>query len=269
MERIDHRKHYVLVFDTETTNTITMENGGLDMSNVLFYDCGWAVVDTHGTIYKTASYVNQDVFCHERKLMQSAYYAQKIPRYVAEIQIGMRTMATQAEIRQAMIADMREYGITEVVAHNARFDITALNSTQRYTTKSKWRYWFPYGTEVWDTMRMANDVICKMPTYIKFCQDNGYLTPTGQPRKTAEILYRYISGDNDFYESHTGLEDVKIETEIFAYCYRQHKPMPHKVLFPKPVQEETEETTYYFLGKDNSATVEEILQKVLDNCVDL
>jgi hypothetical protein len=29
----------------------------------------------------------------------------------------------------------------------------------------------------------------------------------------------------DFKESHTGLEDVKIETAIFAYCVRQHKKM--------------------------------------------
>ena len=47
----------------------------------------------------------------------------------------------------------------------------------------------------------------------------------GQVRKTAEILYRYISGEADFTEKHTGLEDVLIETQILAHCYRQHKKM--------------------------------------------
>lgn len=43
----------------------------------------------------------------------------------------------------------------------------------------------------------------------------------------AEVIYKYISGNNDFIESHTGLEDVMIEKEIFAKCCRQHKKMKH------------------------------------------
>ena len=51
------------------------------------------------------------------------------------------------------------------------------------------------------------------------------MTANGRLRKTAEILWRFISGNNDFEESHTGLEDVLIEAEIMWYCFRQHKPM--------------------------------------------
>ena len=72
---------------------------------------------------------------------------------------------------------------------------------------------------------MANDTICKQVRYKEWCYLNGYLTKNGRVRKTAEILYRYITGNNDFTESHTGLEDVMIEKEIFAHCIRQHKPM--------------------------------------------
>jgi hypothetical protein len=52
---------------------------------------------------------------------------------------------------------------------------------------------------------------------------------TPRPRATAEILYRYISGEDNFIESHTGLEDVMIEKEIFAKCMAQHKPMRKKL----------------------------------------
>ena len=55
---------------------------------------------------------------------------------------------------------------------------------------------------------------------------------TPQPRFTAEILYRFISGNKDFIENHTGLEDVMIEKEILAYCFRQHKAM-RKGLFER------------------------------------
>ena len=136
------------------------------------------------------------------------------------------------EIRKAMLADMKRYHITEVVAHNARFDLNALNVIQRWTTKSKYRYWFPYGTEIWDTMKMARDVIHKMPTYRKFCEEHGFLTANGQLSTTAENLYRFIIKDPTFKESHTGLEDVQIERVIMFYCFRQHKKM-RKGLYEK------------------------------------
>lgn len=234
MEQIDFRHHYVLVLDTETANTLTTAEGNLDTSNTLVYDCGWSVVDTHGGVYVERSYVNRNIFCGERELMASAYYAKKIPQYVAELRTGQRIMANTYEIRQQMLADMATYKITEVVAHNARFDLNSLNTTLRWNTKSRFRYWFPYGTEFWDTMKMARDVIHKMPTYRKFCEEYDLLTKSGRLSTTAENLYRFITGNPDFEERHTGLEDVQIEREIMFYCYRQHKPM-RKLLYDNPL----------------------------------
>lgn len=232
MNKIDYRRHYVLVLDTETANTARTEDGKLDTSSVLMYDCGWSIVDTKGNVYKEQSFVNRDIFVYERELMNSAYYGWKIPRYVEELRNGKRKMASTYEIRKAMLADMELYHITEVVAHNARFDRDALDTIQRWTTKSKYRYWFPYGTEIWDTMKMARDVIHKMPTYRRFCEEHGFLTANGKLSATAENLYRFIIKDPTFVESHTGLEDVQIEREIMFYCFRQHKKM-RKGLYEK------------------------------------
>lgn len=226
---IDKRHHYVLLLDTETANTLTDEKGRLDMTSVLVYDCGWCVMDTRGNIYKEQSFVNQDIFFGESELMKSAYYAEKIPQYLEDIRQGTRQVANTYQIRQAMLADMVEYGITEVVAHNARFDLNALNLLQRWTTKSKYRYWFPYGTDVWDTLKMARDVILKMPTYKKFCEQHNLLTKTGRLSATAENLYRFIIKDPTFQEEHKGLDDVRIEREIMIYCYRQKKKMRKKL----------------------------------------
>ena len=225
MDKIDYRHHYVLVLDTETANTLVDEDGRIDMSSVLMYDCGWSVVDTKGHVYLERSFVNRDIFVYERELMQSAYYAWKIPRYVEDLRNGDRIMANTYEIRKQMLDDMELYHIHEVVAHNARFDLNALNGIQRWTTKSRFRYWFPYGTEIWDTMKMARDVIHKMPTYRRFCEEYGLLTANGRLSTTAENLYRFITKNPDFVESHTGLEDVQIEREIMFYCFRQHKKM--------------------------------------------
>lgn len=72
---------------------------------------------------------------------------------------------------------------------------------------------------------MANDTIGKLKKYQKFCFDNGFITNHKNPRPQlkAEILYRFITNNLDFEESHTGLEDVLIEKEIFVYCNKMHK----------------------------------------------
>ena len=229
MKKIDHRHNYVLMLDTETANTIQDENG-LDMSNTLFYDLGFQIADTHGRTYgEKFSFVNSDIFIHEEELMQSAYYAKKIPQYKEDIANGKRVLANTYEIRKAMLDLMAKYNCRIVCAHNARFDCNSLNNTQRWTTKSKFRYFLPYGVEWWDTLKMARSVMGKMPTYRKFCEKHGYLTKNGKPRFTAEICYRFITKDTDFVESHTGLEDVEIETEILRYCHRQHKAMKKKL----------------------------------------
>lgn len=222
------RKDLILMIDTETANTHE-EDGRLNMQDVLVYDCGLSVVDRQGNIYEMDSLVNREIF-FDRALMTSAYYADKIPQYVADIKAGRRRLVNTYEMRKRVLDLIDEYEIKHVCMHNARFDVRALNNTQRWSTKSKHRFFFPRGVEVWDTMLMAGDTICKQPTYKKWCEANGYMTKNGQVRKTAEVLYRYITKDISFVEDHTGLEDVLIETQILAHCFRQHKKM-RRVLY--------------------------------------
>lgn len=227
-KKIDRRRHYFLVVDTETANTEKIDNK-LIAENTLMYDAGWAVCDTHGNIYKTRSYLNAEIFIDEAELMKSAYFAKKIPQYWKDLKEGKRKLATVYTIHKTMMEDMAEYGITEVCAHNASFDYGSLNGIMRWSTKSKFRYWFPKEVEIWDSLKMARDVILKMPTYRYFCEKHNLLTKNGRLSATAENLYRFITKDPTFEESHTGLEDVLIESQIVAYCYRQHKPMRKKL----------------------------------------
>ena len=227
-KKIDRRRTYLIMGDTETCNT-RMENGKLDMRDVLVYDFGFAVCDKQGRVYEKHSFIIKEIFFGMKDLMKTSYYADKLPQYYEEIRNGKRKVVSLYEARKILADVMKKYNTNIFVAHNARFDDNALKVTERYTTKSKYRYFLPFGTEVWDTMKMASDTICKQKTYKKFCEENGYLTKKGQVRKTAEILYRYITKNNDFTESHTGLEDVMIEKEILAHCFRQHKAMRKKL----------------------------------------
>ena len=231
MNKIDRRRNYYLMVDTETCNGIVEENGKLNLNYSLVYDLGLAIIDKHGTVYEKESLVISDTYYGMKDLMKSCYYAEKLPRYDEEIKQGQRQVVSYYMAQKIVKALMAKYETNIVIAHNAGFDNRATNNTQRYLTKSKYRYFFPYGTEIWDTLKMANDTICKQKTYIRWCEQNGYMTnhSVPRPRATAEILYRYISGNDDFIESHTGLEDVMIEKEIFAHCMRQHKKMRKKL----------------------------------------
>lgn len=223
--KIDHRRAYYLMIDTETANSSI--GGKLDRNNALVYDIGFAIIDKHGNIYRKYSFVVEDVFFKMSDVMQSAYYNEKIPIYLEDIKNGTRLIASLYEVRSLILDLIKEYNVVAVVAHNALFDYSATNATQRYITKSKYRYFFPYGTVFYDTLKMAQDTICKQKSYINYCFENGYVTKhkTPRPRATAEIIYRYITGQHDFAEAHTGLEDVLIEAKIFAHCMRQHKKM--------------------------------------------
>ena len=229
---MDKRIHYLIGLDTETCNGLLIDNK-LDLSQSLVYDIGWAVTDKRGNIYKVRSFVVREIFCGMADVMKTAYYADKIPKYWEDIKAGRRSLSNFSRIRKFLLDDIKHYGIENVFAHNASFDVQALNNTIRYLTKSRFRWFFPYKIVVWDTLKMARQTIAKQKGYQLYCAEHGYLTKHKKPRVrlTAEILYRYLSGDGDFSESHTGLEDVLIETEIMAHCFRQHKKM-EKRLYP-------------------------------------
>ena len=225
---MDKRISYKIVIDTETC-PIDKDLTDVLPTNMWVYDCGWAVVDKRGNVYRTRSFVNADIFLDEKDLMKSAYYAEKIPRYWEDIKAGRRTLTSFYNIHKTLMEDIAEFNVTEIFAHNMRFDYGTLNTTQRWLTKSKYRYFFSKDLVICDTLKMARDVIAKMPTYRRFCEENGYMTKNHQVKLTAEVIFRFITKNNNFVESHTGLEDVLIEKEILAYCYKQHKKMRKKL----------------------------------------
>lgn len=196
------------MLDTETANSI---------DDPLCYDIGFAVIDEDGVVYEEHSYVVAEIFM-DKELMSSAYFANKIPQYMEQLENGTRRMARLNTIRKVLADTMKKYDTNIVVAHNARFDYKSTAKTQRYLTGSKYRYFLPYGTEVWDTLKMAREVLKADKDYENFCYENNYLTKRGCRRYTAEILYRFFTNNNGFVESHTGLEDVMIEKVIFTEC---------------------------------------------------
>lgn len=219
MDKIDRRKTYYLTIDTETAN---------NLDNPFVFDIGGAIHDKHGRVYETFSFIVREVFYGMPGLMANCFYKKKLPQYRQQIANGERKVVSYYIVRQHIRDLCEKYKVRAIIAHNMPFDYRATTTTQRYLTYSKYRFFFPYGVELWDTLKMAQDTICKQKVYIRWCQQNGYTTKNGRPRATAEILYRYIAGDPSFEEEHTALADVLIELKIFARCVAQHKPMQRK-----------------------------------------
>jgi hypothetical protein len=199
-----------LMIDTETTN---------DLDCPICYDVGFSVINDEGKTLAKFSYVVADIFL-DKEFMSVAFYSDKVQQYWADIKSGKRELKQWGNICRQVRTVMAQYGIDTVIAHNMRFDYRSTNTTQRYLTSSKWRYFFPYGTKFVCTLKMAREVYAKDEQYIAFCEEHSFTTKNGKPRLTAEILYRFLSNDLDFVESHTGLEDVEIETIIFFACVK-------------------------------------------------
>ena len=215
----DNRIHYYLVIDTETANSL---------DDPLVYDIGGVVTDKSGNIYEQFSFVIRDVYIYERELMHTAYYADKIPEYAADIRANVRKMVTFYDARKYVLNLMDKYNIHDVAAYNAHFDRAALNTTQRWLTKSKYRYFFPRHTNFICIWNMACQTICQRITYKEFCEHNNLISNRGRNISTsAENVYRYLILNPTYKEEHKGYDDVLIETEIMRRCFSSHKAMPY------------------------------------------
>lgn len=198
----------IIMIDTETTN---------DIECPLVYDVGYQIFTLADGILCQKSFVNADIFL-DKDLMASAFFADKIPQYWDEISSGKRILRKWYNIKKEVAEDCRKYNVKVACAHNAAFDNRALNTTQRYITTSRNRFFLPYGIEWYDTLKMSRKVLREVEDYTTFCWENEYLTKNMRLRYTAEIIYRWLSGLHDFEEAHTGLEDVNIERQIFEFC---------------------------------------------------
>ena len=213
------KKELFLIIDTETTNTLEQP---------LCYDIGYAICDRNGKIYKERSFVVAEIFCDHKEMMNSSYYAEKIPQYWEDLKNGVREMKSIFKIRREILDDIKHYSIRKVGAYNMNFDKRALNNTIRYCSKSFVRWFFPFGVDYICIWNMACQTLLNTTSYIRFAMKNGLESEKGNLLTSAESCYKFITKSIDFVESHTGLEDVRIEVEIMAKCFDTHKKMDKK-----------------------------------------
>lgn len=214
------KKEMYLVIDTETCNTLEQP---------LVYDIGYAIADRNGNVVLERSFLVAEIFLDKKDVMSSAYYAEKIPMYWEDVKKGTRVIKSLFNIRKQLFADMKEYNVKKVGAYNMGFDKRALNTTIRYCSKSLIRWFFPFGVEYFCIWNMACQVIMDTRKYVNFAIQNGLVSEKGNIQTSAESCFKFLTDDVNFIESHTGLEDVKIEVQIMAKCLKTHKRLDRKI----------------------------------------
>ena len=219
--KVDKRKKYVMVLDVETTNN-HMEKGA--PNDGLVYDLGFTITDKKGNIHAKRSFAIQEIF-DWKELMATAYYKEKLPKYYEKIAKGEMEKISIWEARKRVYKAIEYFNIKEVWAYNASFDYTTLNNTVRYLSGSSCRWFLPYGIEVCDIWNVACQVLGRQKTF----QWENIRNAKNNLITSAERMFAYMTQDEDFEESHTGLEDAIIETKILIRCLKNHLKINKKI----------------------------------------
>lgn len=207
-----------IVLDVEATGTFTTAK---------VYDLGGVVLDAQGNILEQFNFVIEEIFYNDR-LMQSAYYAEKLPQYYEEIKAGIREVVPFRAARAALFTLAKQYKVKEFWAYNAKYDQDALNYTAKYLLGYSF---FMRGMNIRFRCIMGA-FMSTLGHTAKYCKC-AEITDAGRVLVNAENAYRYIANVPEFVEEHTGLCDALIEAEVLTACLRQRKKMDTE---PKSLQ---------------------------------
>lgn len=189
----------IIVLDTET----------LGLFDKRVYDLGYIIYDNDKKqVVKERDYIIKQVYDNEN-LMKTAYYENKRPLYEIELQNGNAKKIYWGMALYILLKDIERYNVSELYAYNSRFDLEAITKTCEAFNKNI------VINHIADIMDYIN-IITDTQEYKDFCFNNNYLTKHKKPqcRKTAEVVYRYITDNNVFIENHMALSDSRIELEI-------------------------------------------------------
>lgn len=221
----------------------------------LIYDMGWVITNRKGEIIKKVQFLIAETFAVPA-IFNTAYYAEKRPRYLEMLSRGETSIVTWETAIQTFMQDAAS--VDAVGAYNSMFDFKkALPFTDLYIKKlysPDYQAWekiqynlcqriaterykknpekefdadtFKFrGNEypLFDLWGLSAKILLNNATYKKQCLEHDLLSASGLYFKTsAETSYQYLVNKYDFVESHTALDDAIIETFILSKIASRH-----------------------------------------------
>lgn len=234
-ERVLHNtanKTMIAVVDTEMLGKL-----GGDEFNRKVFDIGFQIVDKKGTVYSSGSFLPQEFWDEIDNLKPSSFLRSKKKRleYDAKVESGETDVLPWDRIMALMKHEMACYDVDYFAAYNLNHDKGVLQKTHELLSPDT-PFDLMSAAKPLDIYPMAVQLLLNRPTYKRLALKHGRVSKNGTPSATAESAYAYITGNWDYKEIHTGFQDVLIEVEILAYCYRQNKafngninPQAHRI----------------------------------------
>jgi hypothetical protein len=200
---IKMNKTIYCTLDSETVGGASAPTG--------MYNLGCTIHDKAGNIFATCSML---VMEHYDEIRNDDYAKKNFHLYEERLSRGeMSAVATEEEAVSIVRNLCHFYNVRYVMAFNSGFDFCKTICRQLLEE-----------FEFIDLWLMAVQTICHQKGYAKFCRENGFKSSSGKSCSTsAESVYAYITGNPDYIEEHTALNDALIEMEIFVRCLRTHK----------------------------------------------
>ena len=259
-----------LPFANEITKTVN-EKRTIAISKPLIYDIAWRIVDRNGKIYSEHSYLVAEIF-NTPSVFNTAYYAEKRPKYIERLNKGEITIKQWNEIMEILIEDLES--VDYVGAFNSMFDYKkAIPFTEKYIKALHSNDYFGWEREQkerckkilteksnfknpnWDGMNfdfrgekyplidlwgIACEMLINTQTYKRKCLQFDMVTESGQFFKSsAETTFRYICEQYDFEEMHMAIDDVIIECQILCKALKKGKITEGLQYFPFQMLGET------------------------------
>jgi hypothetical protein len=221
-----------LVADTETTG----------LGNKAFvFDFAYKIVTRRRDILERSFLVRETIT--NPKIMLRAYFdshwramfgAKLFHHYIPALHDNEIELYTWREIVETLRDDMQTHDVSVFSAYNLRFDMGALAKTARkFSTEDKILTYRPDLLCLW---QFACDTLFQSRLYHDTAHAMGWVSDANNIRTNAEKAFAYLTGDFDFVESHTALEDTEIETEILRRLLARKKKIPYNVLDHMPWQ---------------------------------
>ena len=195
---------YICILDTETI-----------VEKQRVFDIGIIIADVKGNIVLEKQWFLKETF------FKKMFYETKRDLYIDRLHSPdyPATLVSTKEAFEELENIFKFFKIKEVYAYNARFDSRVIekmanelkldNPLEDVDMECLW-FW-------------STQTIMLKSSFKKFAKRWNLLTPKGNYKTSAEVVYAYLVDDPDFVEEHTALEDCRIELEIYKACKQQKK----------------------------------------------
>ena len=209
------RGEAVAVIDTETA-TLWGE----------VFDFGMVIINSKGTEITRYDAIVKEVYDDVRK-MEKAFYFNKVDSfYEPNLRCKRMVKKSWRTICIEVSALCAKHRVSIVSAYNLAFDRRVIKATnEKYNGFSM----FPKGTKELCLWKFACETELQSSDFEELAVKMDWVSDAGNLRTNAEVAYKFMTGNLQFSESHTALDDALIELDLLKLLMEKHKELPFGV----------------------------------------